>query len=102
MNNYSQELQDWTRKNFASIGYTFMKSVSHKFYTIGYDRSLYIDDEAERLIPDTEKSKDIVLFKYERKSKDWLSGKSIPVEGIEYYKSFNDIDEMLDDDWVAD
>ena len=79
-----------------------MKSASHKFYTIGYDRSLYIDDEAERLIPDAEKSKDIVLFKYERKSKDWLSGKSIPVEGIEYYKSFNDIDEMLDDDWVAD
>ena len=74
----------------------------HEVYTIGYDRSLYIDDEAERLIPDTEKSKDIVLFKYERKSKDWLSGKSIPVEGIEYYKSFNDIDEMLDDDWVAD
>lgn len=102
MNNYSKDLQDWTRKNFASIGYTFMKSATYNFYTIGYDRSLYIDDEAEKLIPDGEKCKDIVFFKYERKSSDWLSGKSIPVEGIEYYKSFSDIDEMLDDDWGAD
>ena len=92
---WSRDLQEYTREHFADFGASILKSDKGLEGAVGYERTLYIDDEAKALIPPGI-SDSIVLFSFTGRT-GFLSFK-----GRAFLTSYESIDAMIDDGWVID
>lgn len=90
---WSEELKKMTIKHFGDCGTTTLKTtVNGKyFYAVGFDRNLYISEEAEKLFPETEKEKRYFLFTMD----DYSTSAS-------FIKAYDFIENLVADGWVID
>ena len=95
MTGWSEELRECTLAFFGAYGGTPMKNIRPGTYAAGFDRALYIPDEAEKLIPEGQEGKQFVLFSYRREH----GGK---ISAISFLEGYDSIEEMIGNGWVID
>lgn len=90
---WSEELKKMTIGHFGDFGVAVLKTaVKGKYsYAAGFDRNLYISEEAEKLIPKTEKDKRYFLFTMDKYRKP-----------ISFIKAYDFIEDLVEDSWVID
>ena len=90
---WSEELKKMTIEHFGDFGGTILKTVvKGKYsYAVGFDRNLYITEEAESLIPECEKDKRYLIFS--------MDDSRNPVSFI---KAYDFIEDLVEDGWAID
>ena len=90
---WSEELQKMTIEHFGDFGETILKTVENGRYSyaVGFDRNLFITDEAESLIPESEKDKRYFIFT--------MDDSRNPVSFI---KAYDFIEDLVEDGWAID
>lgn len=90
---WSEELQKMTIEHFGDFGETILKTVENGRYSyaVGFDRNIYITDEAESLIPESEKDKRYFIFA--------MDDSRNPVSFI---KAYDFIEDLVEDGWAID
>lgn len=90
---WSEELKKMTIEHFGDFGETILKTTKKgKYsYAVGFDRNLFITDEAESLIPESEKDKRYFIFT--------MDDSRNPVSFI---KAYDFIEDLVKDGWAID
>ena len=90
---WSEELKKMTIEHFGDFGTTILKTVVNgKYsYAVGFDRNLYITDEAESLIPESEKDKRYFIFTMDDSRKPTV-----------FIKAYDFIEDLVRDGWAID
>lgn len=90
---WSEELKKMTIKHFGETGMAMLKTVVKGKYAfaVGFDKNLYIPEEAESLIPGREKDKRYFIFTMD----DSRNPES-------FIKAYDFIEDLVEDGWAID
>lgn len=90
---WSEELKKMTIEYFGDLGSAVLKTIKkgRYSYAVGFDRNLYITDEAESLIPESEKDKRYFIFN--------MDDSKTP---IAFIKAYDFIEDLVEDGWAID